>query len=251
MNGFNRKSYRKKQMLKGKGFYIALGVCLLSVGAAAFNTYKSVKDFSPQTQELNEEESNADDEKGYLEIAEYNDKEEAEQVDSKTSKMEIIEEKSGNIDGDKIEENAEKTNAAPQNAGAIVYPMGKKIIKDYSQDKPVYSKTLNDWRVHNAIDFEAEQGEKVKAITDGVVKSIENDPLLGTKLIISHNGGIVAYYSGLGSTTLVKPKDKIITGQEIGSVNNVPSETADGYHLHFAIKKQGKWVNPSEVIGQD
>ena len=40
----------KKSGKRNKGFYIALGVCLIAVGAAAWTTYSSVSNYtSPKT----------------------------------------------------------------------------------------------------------------------------------------------------------------------------------------------------------
>ncbi len=108
---------------------------------------------------------------------------------------------------------------------------------------------MNDWRVHEGIDLAAEQGSKVKSITNGKVKEIYNDSLYGTTMVIEHEGSFVAYYSGLGETTLVNANDAVEAGQEIASINDIPCEAADGYHLHLAIKKDGKFINPKEILG--
>jgi murein DD-endopeptidase MepM/ murein hydrolase activator NlpD len=236
-------------MIKGKGFYVALAVCLVSVGAAAFNTYKSVRDFSPTKQDLNSAEGTTGTETSDWEPVEYDAEKEIEQVDTKTEASEVLDDNTAGAIEEKEDKNLEQADA--NSSSAIISPVSKKVIKGYSKDNPVYSKTLNDWRVHNATDFEAEQGQKVRSMTDGVVKNVENDPLLGKTIVIAHNNETMAYYSGLGDTTFVKPKDKVTAGQEIGSINTVPSESADGYHLHLAIKRQGKWINPLEIIGQD
>ena len=139
--------------------------------------------------------------------------------------------------------------AATAEAATIIYPTSKDIIKGYSGDTPVFSKTLNDWRVHNGIDLAAEQGSKIKAITNGKVADIFNDELLGTTMVIEHDGGFTAFYSGLGETTLVNAGDTVESGQEIASINDIPCEAADGYHLHLSIKKDDKFIDPVEILG--
>ena len=68
--------------------------------------------------------------------------------------------------------------------------------------------------------------------------------------MIDHNGEFVAYYSGLGNTTMVNANDKVEAGQDIGSINDIPSEKEDGYHLHLAIKKDDSFVDPTDVLGK-
>ena len=64
-----------------------------------------------------------------------------------------------------------------------IYPVGQKLTKEFSGKDPIYSQTLNDWRVHEGVDLSAEEGEKVKAVSAGTVKDIYEDPMLGTCLL--------------------------------------------------------------------
>ena len=229
---------------KGKSFYIALGICLVAIGAATFTTYKN-------TVKIDTNDDNMD----YVQQESY-------QKQSKPSK--------GNDENYKVyqedfsqdqEDNASKANVdkvkakedievKAQKAGLIVFPAGQNIQKEYSGDNPVYSKTFSDWRIHNGTDFAAEKGSKVVAITDGVVKNVFEDPLLGMTIEIEHDGGFTAFYSGLGNTTLVNKDDKVESGQDIGSINDIPGEIADEPHLHLSIKRDVKTINPVELLGQ-
>lgn len=239
MSKLNFKNQDEKTNKKGLYFYVALGICVIAVGVAAFTTYDSIKRFAGQdediiaskTQQRYKVPENKDD----------NEKNSLSNAGNFSDNQQNINERSSNA------ENYVTANAG--SAGVIVYPTSKNILKEYSGDNPVFSKTLNDWRVHNGVDLAAEQGSKVKAITNGKVKEIWNDPLLGTTMVIEHEGGFTAYYSGLGETTLVNVDDNVESGQEIASINDVPCEAADGYHLHLSIKKDEKFINPIEILG--
>ncbi len=231
---------------KGIGFFIALGICILAVGMASFTTYNSIKNFT------NSEKSAA---KTQSETVEQDSKNEARETlpDDAFSMYSTSNKNEENKSQVTTNETSHDSDASietrSETSGLIVYPAGKEIIKNYSDNNPVYSKTMGDWRVHNAIDFKCEQGSKVQAITDGVVKEIYDDGLYGMTIVIDHSNDFTAYYSGLGNTTLVKAGDNIEAGQEIGSINDVPCESQDGYHLHFAVKKDGNFINPTEVLG--
>lgn len=121
----------------------------------------------------------------------------------------------------------------------FVYPAGKKIIKDYSGSVAVKSKTMNDWRVHSGIDFEASEGQEIKAIQSGAVLAVYNSNLWGTIVEIDHGAGIVARYCGLDEKLKVSANDVVEAGQVIGHISSIPLEAADGIHLHLEIAKDG------------
>ena len=54
-------------------------------------------------------------------------------------------------------------------------------------------------------------------------------------------------YCGL-ETMDVKAGDTVKAGQKIGTVGTTPCESADDPHLHFAVKKSGKWIDPLTIF---
>jgi murein DD-endopeptidase MepM/ murein hydrolase activator NlpD len=60
---------------------------------------------------------------------------------------------------------------------------------------------------------------------------------------------LIAYYSGLAKEVSVKKGQAVESGKIIGVVDIVPSECSDDPHLHFAMKKNGKWASPLEIMG--
>lgn len=128
--------------------------------------------------------------------------------------------------------------------GKYVFPVSKKIIKDYSDSVAVKSKTMNDWRVHNGVDFSAKEGDEVKAVQSGAVLAIYNSSLWGTIVEVDHGAGVVARYCGLAEKLTVSANDVLEAGQTIGYVATIPVEAADGTHLHFEITKDGVIADP-------
>ncbi len=132
--------------------------------------------------------------------------------------------------------------------GKFVYPAGKKIVKDYSGSVAVKSKTMNDWRVHSGIDFEAKEGQEIKAVQSGAVLAIYNSSLWGTIVEIDHGAGIVARYCGLGEKLKVSANDVVEAGQTIGFISSIPVEAADGTHLHLEVTKDGALADPLSLF---
>ena len=239
----------KKSGKGGKGFFVALGVCLIAVGAAAFLTYQNVSQyFSPeQSASSQQPESKAESTQpagntvsGVKETASS-----ASSSEAAASAAESEPEQSEPEVSDIPQEDSQENSAAP--TAAQTSGMDS-VVKEFSGEAPVYSVTLDDWRVHEGVDFAAEKGAVVKAFTGGQVKEIYDDPMLGKTMVISHNGGYEAYYCGLGDTTLVSAGDSVYPGQDIGSVKEIPSEVLDASHLHFGVKKDGVWINPMDAL---
>lgn len=126
-------------------------------------------------------------------------------------------------------------------------PVGGNIIKDYSEKELKYSNTYKDWRLHTGIDIAAKKGTQVHAAGNGKVTEVTDDKLLGSTVVIDHGNGIVASYSGL-LKPLVKVGQIIEAGTTIGGIGEVPSESLDEAHLHFAVKVNGKTANPIEAL---
>ncbi len=156
------------------------------------------------------------------------------------------EEAAGDVTGVTIDFKKEEITAEKKED--FVFPSGKKILKDYSNSVAVKSKTMNDWRVHNGVDFEAEANREVRAIHSGAVLAIYNNTLWGTVVEIDHGAGVVAKYCGLSSDCNVTANDVVEKGQVIGSVGEIPIEAADGIHLHLEITENGKIIDPLALL---
>ena len=135
----------------------------------------------------------------------------------------------------------------------FVSPVVGEITKGHSIDTPVFSDTLQEWRVHTGIDISADEGSEVYASSDGVVTKIYSDPFLGKTVEISHDGGILTVYSNLSPADIaVREGQAVESGALIGKVGDSSiSELADEAHLHFAIKVNGVSVNPLDYITED
>ncbi len=127
----------------------------------------------------------------------------------------------------------------------FVKPVDGAIIKEFANNKLVYSSTLDVWSTHNGIDIEAEQRSVVKASADGTITSIKNDPRYGLTVIIEHVNGYKTVYANLLSTEFVKQGEKVQQGQSIGTVGNTAAfEISDEAHLHFELLKDNEQQDP-------
>ncbi len=165
-------------------------------------------------------------------------------------------------DGGNENEGGDQNGDGNQNEGeneqkpdklTMVSPVVGEVTKQHSLDTPVFSTTLNEWRVHTGIDISTEEGAEVFAAADGTVSRVYSDAKYGKTVEITHQGGIVSVYSNLAATDIkVKEGDEVKSGALIGLVGDTSlSELAEEPHLHFGVKVEGVSVNPLDYISEE
>lgn len=131
----------------------------------------------------------------------------------------------------------------PVTAGSVAY--------GYSADIPVFSPTMEDYRIHCGIDIQADAGSPVYAAAAGTIEDIVFDPMMGQSVIIAHAGGYKSVYRNL-STTVPEGLEKgktVDAGDQIGSVGDTALiEISVSPHLHFEILKDDASVDPLSLI---
>jgi murein DD-endopeptidase MepM/ murein hydrolase activator NlpD len=108
----------------------------------------------------------------------------------------------------------------------------------------------NDSRVfqgrnHWGIDIAAQKGDVIQAAGSGVVLLADWTPDFGNMIIISHGMGFFSYY-GHAMKISVEQGSRIKKGDSIALVGS--SGISSAPHLHFEIWKDGKPVNPEEIL---
>ena len=119
---------------------------------------------------------------------------------------------------------------------------------EFALDKLVYWDTLEVWKYHPGIDFVGDSD--VMAIRDGTVTSVDMHTTLdGNVVTVTHDDGYVSVYKSLGDNVTVKVGDKVKAGDKLGTTSSsMASESNTGAHLHLEIQKDGKYIDPSEVL---
>ncbi|MDI9514686.1 MAG: M23 family metallopeptidase [Bacillota bacterium] len=128
-------------------------------------------------------------------------------------------------------------------------PVEGKVQSSYSMDRLVFSPTFNEWRTHSGVDISAPRGEVVRAIGNGVIHEIKNDPRYGFTIVIDHNNGYKSLYANLASDNTMTVGKEVKMGDAIGSVGATAIfESAEPTHLHFELYKEDKLVDPEAYI---
>lgn len=236
---------KPKKSPVGKGFYIALAVCVLAVAAVTWSA------FGRSSGVTGLDSSNV----SLLTSSQASSAESDVSTSSAASKAPV----SSKPVSQKPSSAPSVASKAPDPSSAIqtntkpiqyLMPVAGKVTKEYSPEKPVYSLTFSDWRVHDGVDLAASKGATVQSAADGKVTDVYEDDRYGTVVVISYSDGLQLSYCGLSPSVVVKKGDAVKAGQTIGSVFEVPCEVAEEAHLHLEAKKDGKSVDPLNALGK-
>lgn len=103
---------------------------------------------------------------------------------------------------------------------------------------------FNDWRYHNGIDIKGQEGQPVIAALGGKVEDIYTDRISGLTVVITTRD--YTFYYGCLAGAAVDKNSRIETGEKVGTVG---SSSAEPYsHLHLAVKKGDKYIDPREIL---
>lgn len=268
-----------EEKARRSGFYLALAVCLVAVGVAAWSTYDAVNSYveptaeesslaSQQAEDVREnpEEANAlanassQAESAASQAADPEDTENDDPEAPRTSSSQPAQETAGEVTQQaepSPESQAPESSQAPQvpaNAplyeisAEMIWPVeGGEVLHAYSAGAPVYSQTMKDWRIHTGLDISAQPQAPVMACANGQVREVYTDSMLGNVALIEH-GDYLFYYCGLGEDFQVEAGDVVAMGQQIGVVTAVPYEAAEEPHLHIEVRRDGVAVDPQPLL---
>ena len=266
-----------EEKTRRNGFYLALAVCLVAVGIAAWSTYDAVTSYTEPQSSLSQQEGSSST-SSQVQAGISLEEEDGEGQGSSSSRSETSSRPSDDPEapqGSSAQETAGQVtqetpepSPAPESqpeqeetqeqvpATAPLYEISQEMIwpieggdslNAYSAGAPVYSKTMKDWRIHTGLDVAAENESPVLACANGQVKETYTDSMLGNVILVEH-GDYLFYYCGVGENFLVNPGDVVTAGQQLGVVTAVPYEAAEEPHLHLEVRRDGVALDPQAVL---
>jgi murein DD-endopeptidase MepM/ murein hydrolase activator NlpD len=124
-----------------------------------------------------------------------------------------------------------------------LWPVFGPITSGFGDNRP--PSPSRGMRFHQGLDISVPPGTPIVAPADGVVSYVGNEWDYGLMICLDHGHGFSTAYGHL-KATVVRPGDKIRTGQVIGTVGL--SGNSSGPHLHYEVRIQGSAVNPSHYL---
>lgn len=110
-----------------------------------------------------------------------------------------------------------------------------------------YGKARAGGKTHNGVDFPAPAGTPIYSTGPGKVVRAGHDDRSGNFVVIDHGNGMTSSYSHMQAASALKPGDQVTPDTRLGGVGT--TGRSSGPHLHMVVKKDGKTVDPTKVIG--
>lgn len=130
----------------------------------------------------------------------------------------------------------------------FISPVNGAIIKPFSKNELVYSKTMDDWRTHLGVDISCPYGTDVVSSELGEVIKIEYNINYGNTVTMQC-GEYTLIYTSLSSDIYVNEGERISKGTVIGKTSDsCISEICDEPHFHFEVLKNSEHIDPVEII---
>lgn len=126
----------------------------------------------------------------------------------------------------------------------FIYPLRGRLTSTYGWRNDPFTGVR---RFHAAIDLAAPLGSSIGAAMDGRVSALGTNGVYGNFIILSHDGGYQTLYAHLDGFSVARGA-RVSQGGRIGTVGNTGYST--GPHLHFAVFKNGRALNPLEYLGK-
>lgn len=210
---------KSRSFFGGRGFYIALVLCLAAIGVAGYFVL---------VQQAKVAEEGKD--KPVVRHEEVEDVQRAQMPEA---------------DPEPVQETLEPEELLPQ----VCSPLDGTTVTVFSMTELMYDETMADWRTHDGVDIRAEEGDAVKTAAAGTVKEVRYDDLMGVTVVISHADGYETQYSSLQQEPPVEQGKTVEAGDIIGLVGSTAAAEGDvGPHLHFSVSKDGRVVDPQEYV---
>ena len=129
------------------------------------------------------------------------------------------------------------------------------VLQNFSVIKPIEGVVTSEFgerestnpivtQNHIGIDIAANSGSQIKAAMDGKVTVASYNSSYGNFIKIE-NAGVMTVYAHCQSLN-VKEQDEVKQGQIIALVGSTGNST--GPHLHFEIRRDGRFINPRYVV---
>ena len=249
-------SHRKPGgFFEGKGFYIALFLCVAAIGISGYYLFsglfpQSTDPAGPETLTAVSGQAEMEGERDFQTITGTDASPTEETPPAGTAAA--PEDPDRDSEPAASQEKAEPTAPPDEEKAAstaYVWPVQGEVQRDFSLEVFAYDATMGDWRTHDGLDVAAEVGAPVCACGPGSVVSVTEDDMMGVTVTVDHGNGIQSVYANLADSLNVQEGSEVEAGTVIGTVGtSAISESASPSHLHFAMVEYGVSIDPLHYL---
>ena len=126
----------------------------------------------------------------------------------------------------------------------LVWPVQGEILLGYSMEKPIFFKTLAQYKCNSALVIEANEGTRVYSAAKAVITDIATNDETGVTITAAIGNEYELVYGQLADVQ-VKVGDTVEKGTLLGSIA-APTKyyVEEGSNLYFKVLEAGEAVNP-------
>jgi murein DD-endopeptidase MepM/ murein hydrolase activator NlpD len=136
----------------------------------------------------------------------------------------------------------------PDHKNPFIIPLKGEIVTGFRQS--YWDEDKQSYFNHTGIDIEGKFGQKVVAAGSGIVSYKGFSPIGGMTLVIKHNRKIRTTYLNL-MHTYVSTGTYIKQGETIAAIGADDDPSSSGYHLHFGVIYDDKYLDPEDLLEID
>lgn len=123
-----------------------------------------------------------------------------------------------------------------------------RFLRGFSEDCMEKNSHTGIWRIHDALDLQADEGDPVYAIANGSISALGEDPYDGCWVEIDH-GDFCAFYAGMKKLADEHIGQTVRNGCIIGYVGGGPMDEQDlGPHLHLRTTRGDVAFDPMSLF---
>lgn len=136
--------------------------------------------------------------------------------------------------------------------GDVVFPTIRSTVTQTQQMLPYYCKEGGKAHEHIGVDLATGKAPVLAFAAGTVISARTTEKKDCNAVVILHKGGIKTLYMHMVNV-LVKKGDKVKAGQQIGTGGGAGAngDNTHSVHLHFAVKKETKIVDPETFLRKE
>lgn len=131
----------------------------------------------------------------------------------------------------------------------LSWPINGDVLINYSPDRVIYFKTLEQFRCNPAVVIQAKVGAEVTNAATGIITSITKEDETGLTVKVNIGSGYSLVYGQLDDSLKVKVGDMVQKGEVLGTIAKPTMYySVEGGNLYFMVEKNKETVDPMALL---